>query len=205
MISRHNSLDNLYQPINGEDEMKDGGDERIPIAFQISCEIYDFTCVPDDNERKLLDNLTNTCYARPTKESPINRTATNGNGVSCGVVVDKEDTVDQSSDGSDNSSSSQSSASDESANSINSQSTESDEANGTSLLEASLNSSSDFYHSSHDSGVALFSPRSNKRSSSSIGLDDEIMDIDHLTEFSTRSPSIGSNNHKKLRKREMIE
>lgn len=190
MISRHNSLDNLYQPINGND-IKDG-DERIPIAFQIACEIYDFTCAPDDNERKLLDNLTNSYYSGPTKEQRLNDD-------SCG----EDGTETRDHEGSGTSSSSHSS--EESANSIVSHSTESNEVIGESLLETSLNSSSDFYHSSHDSGVALFSPRSNKRSSSSIGLDDE-MEVDHLTELSTRGSSIGSNNqYKKLRKREIIE
>lgn len=76
--------------------------------------------------------------------------------------------------------------------------------NGTSL-ESSLNASSDFYQTSHDSGVALFSPRSNKRSSSWIGLDAE-MEIDNLTELSSRNSNAGSNNHyKKLRKREIID
>ena len=109
------------------------------------------------------------------------------------------------------SSSSQSStASDSSVNSIVSQSNDSvGDLNGTSLLEASLNSSSDFYHSSHDSGVALFSPRSNKRSSSAIGLDDE-MEIDHLTDLTPSAQQNSGivtniNHYKKLRKREIID
>jgi len=162
VISRHNSMDNLYQPINGSDLSEDMKDERIPIAFQIACEIYDFTCAPDDNERKLLDNLTGGYYTRPTKE-PRDTGAENYSGEDC------TETVDQ--DCSDTSSSSHSSSSDESANSLTSQSAE--------------------------SGVALFSSRSNKRSSSSIGLDDE-MEV----ELSTRSPSI---KFKKLRRREPID
>lgn len=91
------------------------------------------------------------------------------------------------------------------ANSIVAQSSDQDEINNSSLLEASLNSSGDYYHDLHDSGVGLFSPRSNKRSSSSIGLDGE-MEIDNLTELSAHSPNLGSNNQfKKLRKREIID
>lgn len=79
------------------------------------------------------------------------------------------------------------------------------QTDSASLLETSLNSTNEFYHTSHDSGVALFSPRSNKRSSSWVGLDAE-MEVDNLTELSSRSTSIGSNNqYKKLRKREIID
>lgn len=202
IISRHNSIDNLYQPVNTNDinvEIKDtGSDERIPITFQIACEIYDFTCTPEDGERKILDNLTNSYYAKSTKES-----RTVNSPVDCGG----EDGTDlRDADGSDTSSSSHSS-SDESANSLVSQSNESDETgNEGSLLEASLNTSNEFYHSSHDSGVALFNTRSNKRSSSSIGLDDD-MDIDHLTELSSRGQNsfVSSNQYKKLRKREIVD
>lgn len=201
MISRHNSLDNLYQPISGGDlsaDIKDG-DERIPIAFQIACEIYDFTCNPDDNDRKLLDNLAHDYYPpKPTKETKLDANVVAGRD---GLAPDDQD----GSDGGSNSNSSTTSTTDESASSsISNCSVEQDEITGTSLLETSLNPEhSDFYHSSHDSGVALFSPRTNKRSSSSIGLDDE-MEIDHLTELP--NPGIASNNqYKKLRKRETID
>lgn len=200
MISRHNSLDNLYQPMSGGDmsvDIKDG-DERIPIAFQIACEIYDFTCNSDDNDRKLLDNLANDYY--PSKHTKETKLDANVVAVRDGLVSEDQD----GSDGGSNSNSSTTSSTDESASSIVSNcSVETDEVSGTSLLETSLNSDhSDFYHSSHDSGVALFSPRTNKRSSSSIGLDDE-MDIDQLTELPIRSANVATNNqYKKLRKRD---
>lgn len=81
--------------------------------------------------------------------------------------------------------------------------------NDSSLLDSSHNTTNDYHHNPNDSGVALYSPRSNKRSSSSIGLDDE-MEIDHLGDFSSTSyqtMSSGSNvNHcKKLRKREISD
>lgn len=96
---------------------------------------------------------------------------------------------------------------DDCANSLVSHSNESAEViNETSLLESSLNSSSEFYNNSHDSGIVLCSARSNKRSSSSLGLDHE-MDIDHLTELSSCSSNsfITNNQYKKLRKRDIIE
>lgn len=195
MISRHNSIENLYQPVDDAERLSDGSlkEDRRSIAFQIACELYDFSCTPGEKDHKLFNDLTNGYCSRAVKqESDAN--------------TDDEIVETHEQEGSDTSSSSH--TSDDSANSSSSQSAASDEtANGTSLLESTLNSTCDLYnhHSSHDSGVsALFSPRSNKRSSSSIGLDDD-MDIDHLTELSSCGPSIKSNQYKKLRKRDIIE
>jgi len=112
------------------------------------------------------------------------------------------------SDGNSNSSTS-STGSDDCFLTIPKSNNPSDTISNTSILETSLGSVNEYHHSSYDSGVALFSPRSNKRSSSSIGLDDE-MEIDHLNDLSSTShhnSNVGFNvNHcKKLRKRETID
>jgi hypothetical protein len=109
------------------------------------------------------------------------------------------------------SSSSQSStSSDDSVNSSTHSNDSADDSNGISILETSLNATNDYHYRSHDSGVALFSPKSNKRTSSSIGLYDE-MDIDHLSSDYHLSDSnqvfTGSvaNHCKRLRKKEIID
>lgn len=102
-------------------------------------------------------------------------------------------------------------APDDSVNSTPSPSNDSaGDLTGISILETSLNETNDYQNNSHDSDVALFSTKSNKRSSSSFGLDGE-MEIDHLTDLTSSNQfnsggSISNLNHcKKLRKREIIE
>lgn len=228
-INRHTTLENLYQPttmisVGASDINENIKDARVPIAFQLACEVCDFTCAPDDNDeankKSFEDNLsTNDYYSRPAgkvefacatdqsseiSELGINDIDNRATLMSmCSDVIDSRD-HDNNSDSS--SSSHSSSSTDDSVNSIASQSIElSDEVNGTSFLETTLDSTGHYYHSSHDSGVSLFSTKSNKRSSSAIGLDDD-MEVDHLTDLSDRSPMIGTNNqYKKLRKREIID
>lgn len=252
-------------------------DERIPIAFQVACDVCDFNCVPGDNcekkhlyvdETTLSTEITDTSSTtkastapEPTTLQPLpvpDAATTNSSDITndtnsfndcisstkdsfdSHLVVEQiskdpllgnhlslsdsgivgfdnelmEEARDQ--DGSETSSSSHesSAASDDSVNPSTTQTVQQsslldhDGAHTASLLEASLNSSSDYYYSTHDSAINLFSPRSNKRSSSSIGLDDE-MDIDQLTELSSTHPSSGVgpnvNQYKKLRKREIID
>lgn len=153
-------------------------------------------------------HLTNLETSKSTSPNP-NSTETN--------PVETIDAIEEDQSGcseSGSSSSSQSStASDDSVNSTSSKSNDSaGDLSGISMLETSLNTSEEHrYNHSYDSGVALFSPRSNKRSSSSIGLDDE-MEIDHLTDltssnqFNSGGPISTLNQQcKRMRKREIID
>lgn len=145
-----------------------------------------------------------------TKSTPLNLDSNERDQVD---TIEEPLEEDQSgSEGGSSNSSQSSTTSDDSVNSTSSQSNDSaGDLSGISMLETSLNTSGDHrYNHSHDSGVALFSPRSNKRSSSSIGLDDE-MEIDHLTDLTSSNQfnSGGSiptlNQCKRMRKREIID
>lgn len=172
------------------------------------------------------ETTTTTTTRTPMKEIESNSTPTtdlDGSLRVDSVIVEgatsspiDTDLILDGSGGSESSSNSSqcSTVSNESVNSSISQSNDSIDgpSHGSSILETSLNSTSDFYHDLHDSGVALYSPRSNKRSSSSIGLDDE-MEVDHLTDLTSSTSAqsnscIGQQNisqYKRLRKREAMD
>lgn len=116
------------------------------------------------------------------------------------------------SEGSSSNSSQSSTASDDSVNSTSSQSNDSvGDLSGISILETSLNTSDEYrFNNSHDSGVVLFGRKSNKRSSSTIAMDED-MEIDHLTDltssnqFNSSNSLTTSNQCKRMKKRELID